>query len=164
MSVALKRCEVCGDLFLPDVRTRRFQKVCGKPACRQERQRRAYGAWAARNRDYDGVRRDKIRRWAKGSPDYWKHYRQTHPAYAERNRRQTRVRLRGRRAMFAKQNAIRNDPVGYLEGLRAGALFAKQNAMSRPVDGILTFLATREVFAKQNTIAQAPAVVRSSHP
>jgi hypothetical protein len=163
MNVYQKRCWVCRDWYRPDPRTRRFQKVCGKTACRRERQRRAYGGWAARNRDYDDARRDKIRRWAKDS-DYWKHYRQTHAAYAERNRAKTRERLRRRRAMFAKQNAIRKNAVGYLQGLRTGAWFAKQNAMTHSIDGILIFLTLREVFAKQSLIALADAAVKSSHP
>jgi hypothetical protein len=163
MSVRKKRCRVCQGWYRPDPRTRGFQKVCEKPDCRGERQRRAYGAWAARNRDYDGARRDKIRRWAKDT-DYWKRYRQTHVAYVEHNRTKTRERLRSRRAMFAKQNTIQKDAVGYLKGLRTGPLFAKQNAMTRPVDGILIFLTLREVFAKQNPIAPADAVVELSHP
>ena len=157
----MKRCRICGDDFRPDPRTRRIQKVCPKPACGQERQRRAYRAWAMRNRDYDSARRGNIRRWAQGA-DYWKRYRQRHPAYTKRNRGQSRERMRVHRAMFAKQNAIRQDPVGYLKGLRAGPLFAKQNAMRRPVEGILTYLVARAVFAKQNAMALTPASMASS--
>jgi hypothetical protein len=147
-----KRCLYCGKTYVPDPRTVGDQKACTRSPCRRERQRRAYQAWAARNRDYDDTRRDKICRWAKDYPDYWKRYRKDHPGYSERNRRRTRERLRGRRLMFAKQNAIRRDPVGYLEGLKADPLFAKQNAMTRPVEGILTYLTVREMFAKPNAI------------
>ena len=147
-----RRCVCCGNSYVPDPRTASSQKACARKACRRERQRRACQAWAKRNRDYDGARRGNIRRWAKDYPDYWKRYRQTHLAYDRRNRRRTRERLRARRAMFAKQNAIRQNPVGYLEGLRTGALFAKQNAMTRPIEGILSYLVSREVFAKQNAI------------
>jgi hypothetical protein len=147
-----KRCLYCGNCYVPDPRTAAEQKACRRKACRRERQRRAYAAWAMCNRDYDGARRGTIRRWAKDYPDYWKRYRQTHPAYSQQNRRRTRERLRARRAMFAKQNAIRQDPVGYLEGLKGGPLFAKQNAMTRPIEGILTYLVTQQVFAKPNAI------------
>ena len=152
-----KRCVYCGKSYRPDPRTATEQKACQRNACRRERQRRAYQAWAARNRDYDSARRGNIRSWAKDYPDYWKRYRQTHPAYRERNRRQTRERLRVARAMFAKQNAIQQDPVGYLEGLKRDPLFAKQNAMARPVEGILTYLVTQKMFAKQNTIGTGSA-------
>ena len=150
-----KRCLYCKTLFVPNPRTAKAQKACSRTACRRERQRQAYQAWAVCNRDYDSARRGNIRRWAKGFPDYWKRYRQTHPAYRERNRRRTRERLRAKRAMFAKQNAIRLDPVGYLEGLRGTPMFAKQNAITPPIEGILTYLVTREVFAKQNDIERS---------
>ena len=148
-------CCYCGRDYVPDPRTAAFQKSCRRSACRQARQRHAYQSWWARNRDYDQPRRGNIRRWAKDYPDYWKRYRQTHPAYSERNRRRTRERLRAQRAMFAKQNAIRRDPVGYLEGLKVGPMFAKQNAMARPIEGILTYLVSREVFAKPNGMGSA---------
>ena len=147
-----KRCLYCDKAYVPDPRTAEDQKACTRRPCRRERQRRAYQAWAARNRDYDSARRGNIRRWAKDYPNYWKRYRQTHPAYRKRNRIRTRERLGAARAMFAKQNAIRQDPVGYLEGLKRDPLFAKQNAMARPVEGILTYLTVREVFAKPNAI------------
>ena len=150
-----KRCLYCGNFYVPDRRTATAQKACSRAGCRRERQRRAYQAWAARNHDYDSARRGTIRGWATDYPTYWKGYRQTHPADAERNRRRTRERLRAQRAMFAKQNAIRLDPVGYLEGLRGSPMFAKPNAMARPIEGILTYLVIREVFAKQNAIETA---------
>lgn len=152
-----KQCRYCGRGYVPDPRTATEQKACWRKACRQERQRRAYRAWAMRNRDYDSARRSNIRRWAKDYPDYWKRYRQDHPAYSERNRRRTRERLRTQRTMFAKQNAIRQNPVGFLEDLRGGPMFAKQNAMARPIEEILTYLVIREMFAKPNAIGTVGA-------
>lgn len=163
MSMAQKTCEVCGDTFTPDARAREFQKVCGKPACRRERKRLADARWRAANPGY----RDqaKIRQWAAAYPDYWQKWRSAHPAYVERNRQQTRERIRASRLLFAKQDAIRDDPVGYLEGLRSEATFAKQDAIIPHVlEGILTFLTLREGFAKPKTIDPAGAAVASSRP
>ena len=160
MSVRKKRCRVCGDWYRPDPRTRKGQKVCAKSACRQERKRRADRQWRAANPGYRD--KDKVRQWAAAYPDYWQHWRATHPDYVERNRDQTRERLKASRLVFAKQDAIRRDPVGYLEGLRDPGMFAKQDAMARPVDGILTFLAAPEVFAKPKSMAPAGAGVESS--
>lgn len=162
MSVCKKRCRVCRDWYRPDPRAREGQTVCAKPACRRERKRRADRRWRAANPGYRD--KDKVRRWAASYPDYWQNWRATHPDYVERNREQTRERLKASRLMFAKQDAIRSDPVGYLEGLRGPGMFAKQDAMARPVDGILTFLAAREVFAKPKTIDSNPAAVASSGP
>ena len=148
-----QRCHYCSRNYIPDPRTAAFQKSCQRSICRQARQRQAYQSWWERNRDYDQPRLGNIRRWAKDYPNYWKRYRQTHPSYRERNRRQTRERLRAARAMFAKQNAIQQDPVGYLEGLRGSSMFAKPNAMARPIEGILTYLRVRAGFANPNAIA-----------
>ena len=43
--------------------------------------------------------------------------------------------------MFATQDAIRRDPVGYLQGLRAGAMFATQDSITRCINGIILYLA-----------------------
>ena len=101
-----KRCLYCGKSYRPDPRTAEDQKACTRRPCRRERQRRAYQAWAARNRDYDDARRDKIRRWSKNYPDYWKRYRQSHADYRERNRRLTREMVIGiqRKAEFFQES------------------------------------------------------------
>jgi len=153
MSVRLKKCRVCEVWYRPDPRTCRLQKVCGKPDCRRERKRQADRRWRAADPAYAGSRKSKIRDWAKGYPGYWRHYRATHPAYVQRNRDQTRERVERSRLLFAKQDAIRRDPVGYLEGLRIPGMFAKQDAIRRPIDGLVTFLVHREVFAKPTSMA-----------
>lgn len=86
---------MCGDLFVPDVRTRGLQKVCGKPACRRERKRLADTRWRSANPGYRD--QDKMRRWAEEYPNYWLAWRAAHPAYVERNRQQTRERVRASR-------------------------------------------------------------------
>lgn len=156
-----KCCAICGKPFTPDARTRQFQKVCAKASCRRARKRLADQAWRAKNPGYGAGRVVKTRAWAEQYPDYWKRYRQDHPDYARRNRDQTRARIRASRLVFAKQVAIRKNPVGYLAGLRTRPLFAKQDAITAPIDGILTFLTTRELFAKPNPMAPAGAVVAS---
>ena len=156
MSLTLKTCGVCGEVFVPDARTRKLQKVCGKATCRRERKRLADARWRAKNPGYRD--QGKMRQWAAAYPNYWQKWRSAHPAYVERNRQQTRERVRALRLLFAKQDAIRDDPVGYLEDLRSEAMFAKQDAMvPRVLEGILTFLALREVFAKPKDIALAGA-------
>lgn len=160
MSICQKRCRICGEWFMPDARTARFQKACSSASCRQERKRQADRGWRANNPGYrDAV---KMRQWAAQYPTYWRLWRAAHPDYVERNRMRTRERQKASRLVFAKQDAIRRDPVGYLEDLRGPGMFAKQDAMSRPVDGILTFLIDQAVFAKQSDIDSTPRPVASS--
>lgn len=154
-------CLICEEIFVADPRTRRLQKVCGKDLCRRERKRLANRAWRSKNPGYGAGRGRKMRAWAKAYPGYWRGYRAEHPAYAGRNRDQTRERMRASRLVFAKQDAMRRDPVGYLGRLRPEALFAKQDAMAGFVDGIVSFLMDREVFAKPNDMASVGVGVAS---
>ena len=156
-----RHCLICGATFVPDARTRRIQKVCGKDFCHRARKRLADQKWRAKNPKYSSGRAGKTRIWARDYPGYWRNYRATHPDYAERNREQTRERMRASRGVFAKQDAIRQDPVGYLRTLRPPAVFAKQDAMAGSIDGIVTFLIGREVFAKPNDMALAGDSVAS---
>lgn len=156
-----RRCMICGEAFVPDARTRRFQKVCGKESCGRARKKLADQKWRAKNPGYSSGRAGKTRAWARGYPAYWREYRAAHPTYAERNRSQTRERMRASRRVFAKQDAIRRDPVGYLGTLRPPPVFAKQDAMAGSIDGIVTFLVDREMFAKPNDMAPAGVAVAS---
>jgi hypothetical protein len=52
-----RRCRICGCWFVPDVRARKQQRVCGRPQCQQERHRRACARWHDNNRGYDRDRR-----------------------------------------------------------------------------------------------------------
>lgn len=152
MGMLIKECEHCGQSFEADARLGEEQRACGRKACQRWRAAQAKRQWRERNRDYYAgpERRQGMRAWAQ-SRDYWADYRRKHPDSTERNRVATRERMRRRRAMFAKQDAIRQDPVGYLTALRRGVLFAKQDAITGCLDGILTFLETRG-FARQDAM------------
>lgn len=157
-------CMVCGDGFVPDPRVGTSQKVCDKEECRRTRKRLANQAWRAKNQGYGASRAPKVRAWALAYPHYWRQRRAKRPDYVQRNRDQTRERMRASRRMFAKQDAIRRDPLGYLETLRPLPLFAKQDAMAAILDGLVTFLAARESFAKPNDMAPTGVAVASLDP
>ena len=145
-----KRCVFCGDAFTPDPRTQ-HQIACAKPACRKKRKRQADAIWRRNNRDWFEGRRSKFRQWAAAYPDYWRKSRASRPDYREREKE----RMRLRRARVAKQDAIRRDPVEYLQGLRLVGCVAKQDAMVR-LDGIVDYLEAW-VVAKPNDMAPSTA-------
>ena len=160
-----QRCPYCHKWFLPNPRTLRYeptsgkyhstQKACNRLQCRRERKRCADRDWRERNRDWFKGRHEKIRKWAKEYPGYWKRYRAAHAGYTHKNRVKSRLRMRQKRKMFAKQDAISANPVGYLDGIRhlgQEKMFAKQDAIGLQIDGIVAFLMTREMFAKPNDI------------
>ena len=158
--MATRQCMVCGGVFMPDPRVGSKQKVCGQGVCRKERKRRANARWQVANRGYRDQK--KMRLWAAHYPGYWRAWRAGHPDYVERNRVQTRQRMQATRLLFAKQDAIRTDPVGYLESIRPPPVFAKQDAIGARLDDLVTFLAARLLFAKPNDMAFPPAAVASS--
>ena len=158
--MATRQCMVCGGVFMPDPRVGSKQKVCGQGVCRKERKRRANARWQVANRGYRDQK--KMRLWAAHYPGYWRAWRAGHPDYVERNRVQTRQHMQATRLLFAKQDAIRTDPVGYLESIRPPPVFAKQDAIGARLDDLVTFLAARLLFAKPNDMAFPPAAVASS--
>lgn len=140
------RCAYCGREFEPRPNVRRVQKACGRTECRRERKREADRGWRRKNRGWFEGRRGKVRQWAAGYPDYWQKWRREHPGYRERER----ARMRLKRGRVAKQDAIRRDPVGYLEGVRALGRVAKQDEWIL-LDGLVDYLEAYAV-AKPNAM------------
>jgi len=92
-----KRCAACGQAFEPNPRIHQ-QAYCPNPECQRERRRR----WQQQKRRDDADYRDNDVRaskaWASENPEYWKHYRDENPTYAERNRTLQQQRNRNLRA------------------------------------------------------------------
>lgn len=93
-----KKCQSCGCPFIPRPQTPN-QAYCSSLACQRERRRR----WQERKRRDDPDYRDNDRRaskaWATAHPDYWKRYRDTNPAYVDRNRNLQQKRNRKLRSL-----------------------------------------------------------------
>lgn len=154
--MAKKRCIICGKWYIPNPRTTKTQKTCSDPACRRERKLRADKTWLAKNPGWTAGRRVKARQWSQAYPDYWRNYRAGHPEYREREcLRKKRYRV----LCAAKQDAIRQNPVGYLlEVRRLGPKnAAKQDAIGQRLDGVLDYLTVRACAAKQDDIAPLQA-------
>ncbi len=154
MGVHIKECEHCGEGFTPHRRLGKRQRTCGKDVCRQWLAAENKRQWIKNNREYYAgpEEQQRLRQWA-ADRTYWKDYRRTHPDYVERNRMATRERMKARRAMFAKQDSIRKDPVGYLQGLRRGVLFAKQDSIKRTLYDLILYVEAPLVrFAKQDSM------------
>lgn len=152
-----KRCLYCGEWFQPNPRTIKHQKACGKKSCKIERKRQAQKRWLKANPGYYKGRSIKVRPWAKEYPDYWQHYRLTHPEYTQKNRIQSCQRMRQRRQMFANKDAISNKPIEYLKNIQCleqQNMFANKDTIAQKVEGILAFLMVKEMFAKQNDIVR----------
>lgn len=112
------RCAYCGRWFKSESGKRGRQKTCGAEACRGKHKRVLDRQWRAGEPMWVRARQAKVREWAQAR-DYWKNYRSENPEYEERNRVQTRERMRRRREEERRARAILVDPLGYLRGLKA---------------------------------------------
>lgn len=86
-----KRCASCGRAFRPRPQVP-HQVFCAAPDCQRERRRRWQHAKRRSDSDYLENEVNARRDWAARNTDYWRHYRQAHPDYVARNRRQQRDR------------------------------------------------------------------------
>jgi hypothetical protein len=91
-----RRCRYCQQVFQPSKFQPR-QTVCSGAACQRKRRTEYHREKVASDPEYREVCRDSGRKWRAGHPDYWKQYREKHPAAVERNRQQQKLRDRRRR-------------------------------------------------------------------
>lgn len=91
-------CAACGHLFLARPQVPR-QRYCSASSCQRERRRRWQKQHLRTDTDYRDNQARARARWTQRHRDYWRSYRTTHPAYAERNRLLQRTRNDRRRAI-----------------------------------------------------------------
>jgi hypothetical protein len=96
-------CPHCKCPFLPHPAVRQ-QQYCGSADCQRARKRIWQKAKLASDAAYWENQAAAQRAWRQRNPEYWRRYRQSHPAYRERNRLRQRERNRQRRTV-AKMDA-----------------------------------------------------------
>ncbi|ATI26044.1 Hypothetical Protein RRSL_01204 [Ralstonia solanacearum UW551] len=98
MNQIRRRCAACGTLFLPRPQTP-GQRYCSAAECQRQRRRR----WQQQHLRSDDDYRDNQARsraaWSQCHSDYWRRYREAHPAYTARNRDLQRARNLRRRTI-----------------------------------------------------------------
>ena len=103
-----RRCQWCEELFEPDPRTKGRQRYCSKPACQTKRQRLNESDWRIKNPDCLDYQRGQSRLWNKSHPEYSRLRRLKYPLISQKNRDDTRVRMRKTRSLqlFDKSKVI----------------------------------------------------------
>lgn len=157
MTIKKRKCAACRRWFAPNPRVAHREFLyCPEPACRRQGKKESQTRWLEKNSGYykGKARKAKVRRWAVGHPGYWQTWRRDHEDY---RRREIERQRRGRALAVAKQDQIRQNPLGYLEGIRflAAQNVAKQDQIGVCVEGVLDFLILREGVAKQEMMASA---------
>jgi hypothetical protein len=98
-----RRCRYCEKAFQPS-KYQPQQAVCSETAC-QKRRRSEYRQQKLKTDDeYLQVCRDSSRKWRSGNPEYWKRYREKHPAAVAQNRKKQQGRDGKRRLLDLANN------------------------------------------------------------
>jgi hypothetical protein len=86
-----RRCRYCERIFQPS-KYQPGQSVCSEPDCQRRRRADYHRLKIAADPEYRLVCRDSPQKWRSRNPDYWRRYREQHPAAVQRNRQQQQVR------------------------------------------------------------------------
>ena len=103
-----RRCRFCQQTFQPS-RYQPKQYVCSRAECQRQRQTEFHRSRLAADAEYAETCRESARKWRQQHPDYWKQYRQSHPASATRNREKQRDRDRKQRLVTLANNNPASD-------------------------------------------------------
>lgn len=90
------RCRYCQKSFRPSKFQPR-QMVCSEADCQRQRRTEYHKEKIVSDPEYRQVCQDSSRKWRAANPDYWKQYREEHPASTQQNREQQKVRDRKQR-------------------------------------------------------------------
>jgi hypothetical protein len=100
-----KQCPYCESCFVP--RRGQRQKTCGSSSCQKALKKDNNARWREKNFNYCRGDYPRVIAWLDLNPGYLRHYRQTHPAYVENNRRARKLRDRQRKPHLDIQAKIK---------------------------------------------------------
>ena len=86
-----RRCHYCDVIFKPS-KYQPGQSVCNQPECQRRRRADYHRQKIAADPVYRQGCLDSPQKWRSRNPDYWRRYREQHPAAVERNRQLQHVR------------------------------------------------------------------------
>jgi len=105
-----RRCRCCGKAFRPRPQVP-GQQYSSDPTCQKARKRTWQKERRRKDPDYRENQRAAQQRWAACHPDYWRQWREAHPAYQERNRRKQAERNARRRTQPPEPPLCREEAV-----------------------------------------------------
>ena len=101
-----RRCHYCERIFQPS-KYHPARWVSSDSVCQRRRRADYHRQKIATDPEYRQVYLDSPQKWRSRNPDYWRHYREQHPAAVERNRQQQHVRDQKRRLRdLANNNSV----------------------------------------------------------
>jgi len=108
-------CSECKKSFSPSPRLNARQKTCGEKACQLKHRARYRRSYRKNDPSSEKEYREKVK--ASRPPGFWKKYRRDHPKSTDRNRLNSMLRGRLRRAGLQRQLDIAQviDPPGHFD-------------------------------------------------
>ncbi len=110
-----KSCPYCQNFFVPKGGQR--QKTCGSSSCQKALKKDNNARWREQNPQYCRGDYPRVKGWLDLHPGYLRHYRQTHPAYVENNRRAQKLRDRKRKLHLDIQAKLKRQPPEIIDQL-----------------------------------------------
>ena len=111
-----RRCPYCERIFQPS-KYHPAQSVCSDSGCQRRRRAEYHRQRIVADPEYRQVCLDSPQKWRSRNPDYWRRYREQHPAAVERNRQQQHVRDQKRRLRDLANNNSAPAQVWVLEAI-----------------------------------------------
>jgi len=108
MTAEPRWCAYCGTKFSPSI-YHPEQRICSKPACRRRRREEYHRKKYHADPEYRQVCLDSNQKWRAQNSDYQRRYRQDHPAYVDKNRKDQKRRDRRYRVQDLVKNNLALD-------------------------------------------------------
>jgi hypothetical protein len=105
-----KRCPYCQRLLTLNPRVGKRRKTCGRPSCQKALNSENSARWRQEHPDSCRLDYPRVKLWLPKHPGYLQRYRETHPAYMEKNRQAQRLRDRRKKLHLDIQNKIKRQP------------------------------------------------------
>lgn len=112
-----KRCHYCQEFFTPNPRVRKRQKTCGHPSCQKALRKENHARWKQEHPECCRSDSLRVKLWLDRHPGYLRRYRETHPAYVEKNRRAQKLRDRRKKLHLDIRAKIRRQPPEIIDQL-----------------------------------------------
>lgn len=149
-----KQCPYCQKFLTINPRVRKQRKTCGSPSCQKVLNRENSARWRQEHPNNCHPDYPRVKLWLQKHSGYLQRYRQTHPAYVEKNRQAQRLRDRRKKLHLDIQNKIKKQPPEIINQLWDSSHLDIQNVIGlQPLE--MTFLfSTFSCLDMQNSLGK----------
>ena len=147
-----KQCPYCQKFLTINPRVRKQRKTCGSPSCQKALNRENSARWRQEHPNSCHPDYPRVKLWLQKHTGYLQRYRQTHPAYVEKNRRAQRLRDRQKKLHLDIRNKIENQPTENINKLWDSSHLDIQNVFDLQPSEITFLFSTFPCLDIQNSL------------